>query len=163
MKNHRLLAPHLIFVLSLALLLAVVSAGRGAALQTTLSLDPEQGAYHPGDRFTVDVYLADVVDLYGADVQLAFDPALFAVVDANPAIPGVQITARSDLLWPDLAIKREADNSAGTIWYAVTQLNPRPPRHRFGDALHLRSRSSAARRLPPSPSPTSNSRPVMRG
>jgi hypothetical protein len=75
----------------------------------------------------VEVWVEDVVDLYAADIQLTFDATRLQVQDANPGQQGVQVIPRSDLLWPDLVVKREADNDAGTIWYAVTQLHPREP------------------------------------
>jgi hypothetical protein len=76
---------------------------------------------------TVEVYVENVVDLYGADIQLQFPPALFQVRDANPSVPGVQITARSDLLVPRFIVSNEADNQAGIISYVVTQMAPQAP------------------------------------
>ena len=92
-----------------------------------LELDPAAGSHQVGEPFTVEVRVANVNALYGADIRLGFDPSLFAVVDANPASPGVQIVAESEILSPDLVVRREADNQLGTIWYAATQLNPREP------------------------------------
>lgn len=75
----------------------------------------------------VDIYVDNVVDLYGADIRLTFDTAYAQVVDADPNMPGVQIQPLAGFLAPDLVVKREANNSTGLIWYAVTQLNPSPP------------------------------------
>jgi hypothetical protein len=94
---------------------------------TVVKVVPASGSYGVGGQIQVEIRIVDVQDLYGADVKLAFDPALLQVVDADPNIPGVQITPRDDLLSPDFVIKNEADNQAGTVWYAVTQLNPTPP------------------------------------
>lgn len=88
---------------------------------------PATGSYEVGDTIAVEVWVEDVVNLYGVDIRLAFDPSLLQVVDAAPGIPGVQITPRSDILSPDFVIRREADNAAGTVWYAATQVNPTPP------------------------------------
>ena len=76
---------------------------------------------------TFDIYVENVVDLYGADIRLVFDTTAAQVVDADPSTPGVQIQPLAGFLSPDLVIRRDADNSTGLIWYALTQLNPRPP------------------------------------
>ena len=75
----------------------------------------------------VDLYVANVANLYGADIKFGFDPSIVQVVDVDPFMPGVQIQPLSGFLSPDLVVRREANNVAGTIQYAVTQLNPTPP------------------------------------
>jgi hypothetical protein len=104
-----------------------VTPTSGPAMDAALRILPAIGSYALGDTFLVEVWLEDVVDLYAVDIQLAFPPEKLQVVDAAPTLPGVQIVPRNDLLWPDLLIRREADNLAGTVWYAATQLNPREP------------------------------------
>lgn len=101
------------------------SAARTAA--TVVSVHPAAATLAAGETLKVEVWVEDVLDLYGADVQLQFDPTAFQVLDANPALPGVQIRLRSDLLKPGIVIKREADNAAGTVWYANSQVYPDPP------------------------------------
>lgn len=88
---------------------------------------PAAGNYQLGNEIPVEVWIEDVTNLYGAEVRLAFDAARVAVIDANPSLPGVQVQPRSDLLSPDLIIRNEANNEAGTVWYAVTQMNPSEP------------------------------------
>ena len=95
--------------------------------QTMVTIKPVSGTYAVGDTIAVEVWIEDVEDLYGADVRLRFNPSRFTVQDADLTQPGVQITPRADLLSPDIVVKKEADNAAGTVWYAVSQLNPRPP------------------------------------
>jgi len=94
---------------------------------TSVIVKPAAGTYRVGDTFEVEIWIQDAADLYGADVQLTFDPSNFEVIDANPGTTMVEITPRSDLLYPDLVVKKEADNSEGKVWYAAAQLNPRPP------------------------------------
>ncbi|MBK8986881.1 MAG: hypothetical protein IPM39_12535 [Chloroflexi bacterium] len=96
-------------------------------IETALRVLPAAGSYVVGETILVEVWLEDVVDLYAVDVRLAFPPALLQVQDANPALPGIQVIPRSDLLSPDFIVRREADNEAGSVWYAVTQVNPREP------------------------------------
>jgi hypothetical protein len=76
---------------------------------------------------SVDIYVENVIGLYGADIQLLFDPDAAQVVDADPFMPGAQIQPLAGFLSPDFVIRREADNNTGLIWYAVSQLNPSPP------------------------------------
>ncbi len=105
----------------------VSPAWAGATGTTSVSIRPGDGSYHVGDRIAVEVWLEDVSDIYGADVQLSFDPTRLAVLDANASQAGVQVMPRADLLHPDFIVHQQADNTAGTIWYAATQLNPRLP------------------------------------
>jgi hypothetical protein len=53
---------------------------------------------------SVEIYVENVVDLYG-----------------------VQIEVLSGFLKPDFVVRKIADNTAGTIWYAATQVNPTLP------------------------------------
>jgi hypothetical protein len=95
--------------------------------ETVVRISPAASTVDPGEVFTVEIWVDDVLDLYGADIQLAFNPAIFEVVDANPSLAGVQITVRYDFLQPAFILRQEADNQAGTIWFAGAQLNPAEP------------------------------------
>jgi hypothetical protein len=74
---------------------------------------------------TVDVMVGDIESLYGAQVELTFDPTLVEVVDAYDFIPDIQIEQGSFPV-PDDVIVNLADNSAGTIQYAVSLQGPEP-------------------------------------
>jgi hypothetical protein len=76
---------------------------------------------------SIDIYVENVGGLYGADIQLLFDTDAAQVVDADPFMPGAQIQPLAGFLSPDLVIRRDANNTTGLIWYAVTQTNPSPP------------------------------------
>lgn len=89
--------------------------------------DPAVAAGPADLPLVVDIYVENVVDLYGADVQFSFNPAEVQVVDADPVTPGVQIQLLDTFLVPGFVVRDTADNLAGTIWYALTQLNPAPP------------------------------------
>jgi hypothetical protein len=71
------------------------------------------------------IVVEDVRDLYSARVELAFDPSIVAVRDADPGTPGVQILP-GDLLDPaNLLIGvNESDNVTGRIEFAVSQRHP---------------------------------------
>lgn len=97
------------------------------ASEALVTIHPAAGTYAARDIFTVEVWVENVTSLYGADIQLQFDPAAFQALDSNPLLPGTQVKLRSDLLKPGFIIHREANNQAGTIWYANSQANPALP------------------------------------
>jgi hypothetical protein len=123
--------------------LVLLMAGAGLVLYALASIRPAQAG--PGSdpalvrcepvvalgpattTLSVDIYVENVSGLYGADIQLLFDPVAAQVVDADPNMPGAQIQPLAGFLSPDFVIRREANNTSGLIWYAVTQTNPSPP------------------------------------
>ena len=115
-------------VLATSMLAALLPApGSADTLVTHLRVLPADGSYRADAPLTVEVYVQDVVDLYGADVQLRFDPTLFQVRDADPGRPGIQVVIHNELLYPDFLLHGEADPVVGRIWYAAAQRNPREP------------------------------------
>jgi hypothetical protein len=115
-------------VLLIFLLLSLLGVyARPLANDPVVAVYPAAGTYGVGTLIDVEVWVEDVVDLYGVDIRLAFDPTKLQVLDANPGSPGVQVQPRADIISPDFILRREADNDAGTVWYAVTQISPSPP------------------------------------
>jgi hypothetical protein len=90
-----------------------------------------------GDEITVTVRISDVVGLYGIEFTLNFTPANLQVIDANPALAGVQI-ASADCPEPELKLTNVVSNTAGTIEYAVSQLNPTLPVFGHCAVAHIR-------------------------
>ena len=101
-----------------------------------------------GQDLTVDIYIQNVVDLYGADVRWSFDTAIAQVVDADGNVPGTQIQPLYTFMVPGFIIKKEADNVAGTVWYAATQLNPSPPVSGSGSLARVTFRANAPGSFP---------------
>jgi len=97
------------------------------ALTATVRCEPDPLNVPVGATTSVTIYVQDVVDLFGLDVRMRFDPAYVQVVDADPATPGVQIQPLSGFLSPDFVVRRIADNETGLIRYALTQVAPSPP------------------------------------
>jgi hypothetical protein len=85
----------------------------------------------------------DVEGLYGFDVQLSFDPAVVEVVDADPDKAGVQVSL-GRMLDSGMAVRDSADNEAGTIHYAMTQINPSEAKSGTGNLIVIRLRGKAA-------------------
>lgn len=114
-------------LITLVLLVAGTAAAhlRAAPSQdTVVHCEPELIVSTIGAPISFTIIVDDVVDFYGADVQMAFDPTITQVVDGNPSKGGTQIEMLGDFLALDFIIRDVADNVAGTIWYANTQVNP---------------------------------------
>jgi hypothetical protein len=122
-------------------LAAILPTGSAQALAKADSAivrpDPLVAVVYVGGQVVVNLYVQDVVNLYGADIRISFDPAVLQVVDADPSVLGVQIQPLSSFLIPDFVVRKKACNAVdptdpdcqvgGVVWYAVTQLNPSTP------------------------------------
>lgn len=84
-----------------------------------LWLNPPNPSAAVGSSTTIALQLDSVTNVYGAEVHLEFDPAFLEVV-GDAVVPGT-------CPQPDFIVANTADNGAGTIVYAVAQLNPTPP------------------------------------
>lgn len=97
---------------------------------TRVSVSPQAGMGLLGGTTSVDIRIEAASGLYGAQVTLQFNPALLQVVDADPYTAGVQIQIGT---FPDpsagrgIVIARSADNTLGTITYAVSLQFPSAP------------------------------------
>ncbi|MDX1417365.1 MAG: cohesin domain-containing protein [Candidatus Promineifilaceae bacterium] len=95
--------------------------------QTTVRCEPALISSELTSTVAFAIYVENVNELNAADIQMSFDTSLAQVVDADPNIPSTQIEILDEFLAPDFVVRKVADNSAGTIWYANTQVNPSPP------------------------------------
>jgi len=82
----------------------------------TLTLHPHTTTQAMGETFVVDIQLNAPTQTYGADVILRYNPLFLSVVDANPAIPGTQITSQSDV-YP-ITQRNEVDLENGVIYFS---------------------------------------------
>jgi hypothetical protein len=114
-----------------AILITIIALLPSSSLadSTTISFSPSTATAHVGEMVNIDLRIANVNDLYGAQVQVAFDPARLQVLDDDPVQPGVQILPgsmfpKSD---PSYVVQNTVDNIAGTIQFAITLLAPEAP------------------------------------
>ncbi len=133
-RARQVLPPCVAIVLALALLLPAAGAQAGSTagkpeLATVVRCNPTTAIGVVGvTNAVVDMYIEDVVGLYGADLQISyFNTTIAQVVDQVPATTSIQIEPLSDFLQPDFIVRRVADNMAGTIHYAATQTDPTLP------------------------------------
>jgi hypothetical protein len=91
--------------------------------QTTLVISPTTITTSIGAPVTVDIWIQDVQDLYGAGFQLDFDAGVVNVQDANQYQDGVQIESGS-WLEHQLEVVNTADNATGEVDFFITQSHP---------------------------------------
>ena len=126
-RSHRATRRYLtnLFVLMVLMTLIVTSASAKPVSPTdskvvnafSIWLDgPIQAA--PGELLAYNI-TTDVTDLFGAQLELSFDPAVLQVV-------GTQVTPGS-CPKPDFVHTNSVDNGVGSISYVVTSLSPTVP------------------------------------
>lgn len=121
--------------LSAAWLMGVVPATHPATADGGATITLESAGTTINACETLDLYIRinDVTGLYGADVRLAFDPTVLEVT---------ALQELGDFLKPPFYIAlKQVDNSAGTVWLALTQLNPTPPVSGSGDFARVTFRA----------------------
>jgi hypothetical protein len=132
-KLDRTLAGLLVVGL-LALVLGFGSGQACAKEPVVVRVAPTTAEVGAGELVDVAVEAVDVEELYGADVVLVWDPTLAEVIDADPSLPGVQV-ALGLFLDPGFVIRNTADNEAGRVHFAMTQLNPSVPKSGTGNLI----------------------------
>ncbi len=93
---------------------------------TVVRIVPAPQQIEGGQTSTAEIRVENVAGLWGAEIQLQFDPMLLQVQDADPGTEGVQIQT-GFFPSPDFVAENKVDNTAGIISYALTQLAPREP------------------------------------
>jgi hypothetical protein len=92
---------------------------------TVLRLEPEAQQLNVNDNATVQIWVDDVINLFGFDLTLEFNPTILQVQDADPGQDGVQIQP-GNLLSADIVVRNLADNETGSISYIISQQAPSP-------------------------------------
>jgi hypothetical protein len=99
------------------------------AAQTTeaiIRVQPASQQLNVGAAATIQIWISNVTNLTGVDVELRFNPAVLQVQDADPAAEGIQIQ-HGDFVKPDFVATNNADNVAGVIRYIISQVGTTPP------------------------------------
>lgn len=98
-----------------------------------------------GDEFIIAIHLQDITDMYGIELQLSFNPSLLQVQDDKPGTVGIQIQP-GEFPDPQLCFSPQnaADNTVGSIAYAVSLLNPSPTATGSGVLARVRFRAIGA-------------------
>lgn len=94
-------------------------------LESGLYLSPTASTIAVSQTIRVDIMVANIEDLYGVQLSLAFDPDVVEVEDAYDFLPGIQIE-EGDFLIADQVLSNQADNTAGTIDLTMTLQGEKP-------------------------------------
>jgi hypothetical protein len=89
-------------------------------------ISPTTSIVNIGSQTVVEVWIGDVVNLYGGGFRVDFDPLVVNVVDSNPAQEGVQIESGS-WLKRQYEAANTVDHAYGRIDFFVTQRHPAAP------------------------------------
>ena len=111
--------------------------------QTLLKVAPQMLKAQIGEQTTVDLVVEKVSALYKAQLHIRFDPEVLEVIDADPALEGIQVEPGT-LPAPDYIVQNRANNQIGTIDYALTQLPPRKPGEGDGVIARITFRAKKA-------------------
>ncbi len=117
-KNRKILNIFKYFCVIPFVTLLILLTVRSASSTALVFIDPVTTTVVIGSSFSIDVRIADVANLYGAEIELGYDSS---ILEATAIIPG-------DAPQPDFVVVSNIDNNLGVITYAVTQLAPTPPK-----------------------------------
>jgi LysM repeat protein len=93
---------------------------------TVVRVAPVSQQIEGGQTTTVEIWIDNVTRLWGAEIELQFNPLVLQVQDADPTREGVQLQS-GDFPSPDFAAENKADNTAGIVNYALVRLPPNEP------------------------------------
>lgn len=129
--------------ITLLLTLFAHPAGPALAADPVVRVMPAAPTVQVGQTVVVSITVDAVTNLFGLEFHMQFDPAVLEVVDANTAVPGVQI-APGSFLSPDIAPQNQANNTVGTIDFALSQTSPSTPVSGSGTLATITFRGRAA-------------------
>ncbi len=113
---------------------ALVAASAQQDAPATLAFSPVPESIRAGEQATYVLGIANATRLFGADIEISFDPKAVAIVDADPAKEVVQVRI-GPFLDPGFVVYNVADNAAGKLRVTFTQVAPKPPANGNGGIL----------------------------
>ena len=113
-------------VVACAPVVPTVSVPSATPSVTTASFHLTKTPIRVGSVFTTNIRLDNVAGLAGVELQVAYDPAILEVQDADPGKDGVQ-AAWGTFLKPDLVAQNLAEPTQGKMGLAVVQMSPSQP------------------------------------
>jgi LysM repeat protein len=105
---------------------SVSSQAETSQVGTLVRVMPLSQQIEGGQTTTVEIRIGDVAGLWGAEIELWFNPAVLQVQDADPSEEDVQIQP-GNFPSPDFVAENKVDNTTGIVNYALTQLPPHEP------------------------------------
>jgi hypothetical protein len=135
MKSYQLFLKTL-KTFAIVLVIALLSTGIARAQSIARAGLLEDMEIRPGVRVEIPINIEDVVDLYGIDIELKFDPAFWEFEDADPSREGIQ-PAIGTFLDPGVTLYNEIYPEEGRVWLVLTQLNPSEAKSGSGTIMVL--------------------------
>jgi hypothetical protein len=133
-----------LLILSLMLALLSIVTAVQASGNSQVRLSTKRDALQVGQETGVDILIEDAPIIYGADVQISFDPKILEVVDADEKQTGIQIDSGKFIDEKmSFFLLHDIDNRKGSIDYALTLLNPAPPVEGDGQLARITFRAKA--------------------
>ncbi len=104
-----------------------------------LIVQAPSNAANPGEQFNLDLRVSDIQPVYGAEIALYFDPDVLEVMDADTQTEDIQIKPGDffDLNQNHFMLQNIADNTFGTVNYAMSMLNPSPAAQGGGTLMRI--------------------------
>ena len=124
----------LVWIIVLLVSFFAVTAAFAQTNPVVVRVHPELSQIALNQTASVAVEVVDVIEVYGIDITMTFDPAILEVVDADPNLEGVQL-ALGEFLDPGFVIINQADNEAGVLRLAMAQLHPSTPKSGTGNLI----------------------------
>jgi hypothetical protein len=122
------------FLLICTFFFVATQAGLAQAIARAGLLDAMQ--IRPGVAVEIPIDIEDVVDLYGIEIELEFDPTFWEFEDADPRREGIQ-PAIGTFLDPGMTLFSIIDMQEGRIHLVMSQVNPSQPKSGDGTIMVL--------------------------
>jgi hypothetical protein len=132
MRKHPLLSVLFVFIL-----LCIPGTMRNAFAQSApvvVRITPATTQVGIGQTVDLAVEVVDVQAMYGFDVSVSFNPNAVELVDTDPNQVGVQVSLGT-FMDAGFVIIDQVDNDAGSLRFAMTQLNPSVPKSGTGNLV----------------------------
>lgn len=120
------------FVISTVLLLITACAATPIVIGSDVKIEPFASSVQVNDTVRVPVKVDNVTNLSALEIHLSFDASVLEVVEM---VDGNFVKA-------DFSVQNTFDNTAGTIDYAIAQIN-REPANGSGTLLEIVFRAKA--------------------
>ncbi len=122
--------------LAILLVIAILSTGIARAQSIARAGLLEEMEIRPGVRVEIPINIENVVDLYGIDIELKFDPAYWEFEDADPRNDGIQ-PALGTFLDPGMTLYNEIYPEEGLVRLVLSQINPSEAKSGSGTIMVL--------------------------
>jgi hypothetical protein len=113
--------------------------------KAALYVDPYTTTVGAGQVFTLPLRARRMVDMYGGQLAVTYDPRVLQVVDQDQSRPGAQIKP-GDFPVPDTILRNAANNTTGKLEYYFTLTGEKAGVSGSGVVAHMVFRGAAAGR-----------------